>query len=224
MKALAGIVLLAPAIASADTARPEELFLGEAAWLQEASELQVTAMPSWRRDRWEVGAGVEYGITPRVQLALEGSWIDGAQMDTLREVELGALLAPVLTESAMVAVGASGTAEVATMGTEWAIEPVVSAALFSRHVGANLAVSAEIGDELEPAIALGVFARTARVAPLLEAAYADDEVSGRGGVAFQIGDFQLAAAVGLGSERGVSAHAALTWEIELAGDDDHEAP
>jgi hypothetical protein len=219
MKTFAAIALLVPAIASADT-RPEELFLGEAAWLQEASELQVTAMPSWRRDRWELGAGVEYGITPRVQLALEGSWIDGAQMDALREGGLGALFAPFVGERAMLAVGASGSAEITGMKTEWSVEPVVSAAVFSRYIGANLAMSAEIGDDVEPAFALGVFARTSRVAPLLEAAYAGEEISGRGGLAFQIGDFQIAAAVGLGSERGVSAHAALTWAVELADDDD----
>ena len=40
----------------------------------------------------------------------------------------------------------------------------------------------------------------------------------------QLGSAQLAAAFGYGADMGASVHAALTWEINLLGDDDDEAP
>lgn len=210
-------LLLVPTPAIADGAHPEELFLGDAAWLQEQAELQVTAMPSWQRDRWELGGIVEYGITRRFQLAAEGSWTDGPQMDVLREAEIGALFAPYLSERVVVAVGASAS-------TERTIEPMVSAAVLVGDLGANLAVSTEIGDEAGPSIALGVFARIGRILPILEGSFDNEQVTARAGCAVQVGDFQLAAAVGIGPEQGVSAHAALTWAIELADGDDDKAP
>lgn len=221
---IAAVAILVPTVASAENIRPEELFLGEAAWLQERAEIQMTAMPSWQRDRWEVGAGVEYGVTPRFQLAIEGAWTDGDQMDTLRELAVGALFAPMRTEWMMLAVGAGAGPQFVGTDVDWVVEPVASVALFSHHVGVNVAAACEIGDEVEPTLALGVFARTNALAPLVEIALRDEKVDMRGGTAIQIGDVQLAAAVGFDSQRTVSVHASLTWELELAGDDGDDTP
>lgn len=217
--ALAIAVVLCPAVAAAEAAHPEELFLGEAAWLQERAELQIGAAPSIDHERWQVGATVEYGLTERFQLSLEGAWTDGAQMDVLRDVELGALFAPVHTHRFTLAVGASARAEVASE-VEWSAEPMVCAALFGRNIGANLAVSTELGAEIEPTVALGLFARTGSVMPILEGAIGEGEIGGRAGLAVQLGNFEIAAAIGIGTEGGVSGHAALSWEIELVDDDD----
>ena len=226
MRTLICIAMLTPITAYADEeAHPQELFLGDHSWLQEKAELQVTALPTWARERWDMGVAVEYGITRRLQLSLEGDWMDGSNMDVLKEVELGARFGVFHSAHWAVAIGGNATAEIADE-TELGFEPGASLSFSVESIGANLAVSGPIASELEPAVSLAVFGRLGKVIPLVEAGYMDEEMCVRAGVAVQLGTAQLAAAFGYGEEMGASVHAALTWEINLLGDDDDddEAP
>jgi hypothetical protein len=224
MRTLICIALLAPMTAYADhDAHPEELFLGDHSWLQDKAELQVTALPAWAKERWDMGVAAEYGITRRVQLSLEGDWMDGSNMDVLREVELGARFGVFHNEHWAAAIGGNAIAEIGDE-TELGFEPGASLSFSVASIGANLAVSTEIASEIEPAVSLAVFARVGPVIPLVEVGYLHEEVVGRGGFAVQLGSAQLAAAFGYGADMGASVHAALTWEINLLGDDDDEAP
>jgi hypothetical protein len=210
-----------------DHARPEELFLGDHAWLQERAELQLSAAPSWQRDHWDVGASAEIGLTSRLQLSLEGSWTDGPRMDVLRELELGAKFAALRTEHWALAVGGAVTAELSG-STELGFEPGASLSVGTRSIGANLSVSSAIAADLDPAVAIAMFARVGPVIPLVEAGHFDGDLVARAGLAVQLGRAQLATALGYSADLGASIHAALSWELALAGDDDddddHEAP
>lgn len=199
---LALCMLLAPAIAHAEIAHPEELMLGELASLQDAAELQLTARPTRTRDHWESGLVVEYGITRRLQLSLEGS------LDQ-RELELQALVGAIQREHIELAVGSS-------VSLEGEVEPIASLLVGNRRGGVNLAVTGS--SELEAGATFAVFARLKRVTPMLEVGYRD-ELACRGGFALKLGSVELSSAIGYGSMTGPSAHAALTWEIELAEDD-----
>jgi hypothetical protein len=225
MRILISIALLAPITVYADEgAHPEELFLGDHSWLQDKAELQVTALPAWAKERWGVGVAIEYGITRRVQLSLEGDWLDGPNMDVLKEVELGARFGTFRNERWAFAIGGNATAEIAD-DTELGFGPGASLSFSMESIGANLAVSGAVASDIEPAVSLAVFARVGPVIPLVEAGYMDGEMVGRCGLAVQLGSAQLAAAFGYGADMGASMHAALTWEIHLLGDDDDdEAP
>jgi hypothetical protein len=220
-----GLAMLPAATAFADErARPEELFLGDHGWLQERAELQVSAAPSMHRDNlWDVGAAVEYGLTSRVQLSLEGTWTDGPHMDSLREIEIGAKLAALRNERWALAVGGAMTAEM-TDSTELGFEPCASLSFGMGAVGANLAVSSAVTD-FDPAVAVAVYARIGRVIPIVEAGRIDSELTTRAGLAVQLGSAQLAAAMGYSADLGTSVHAVLSWEMSFAGgddDDDHD--
>jgi hypothetical protein len=222
MRILIGIALLTPMAAYAgDEAHPEELFLGDHSWLQDKAELQVTALPAWAKERWDMGVAVEYGITRRVQLSLEGDWSDGPNMDVLREVELGAQFGLLRNEHWAFAIGGNVTAEM-TDETELGFEPAASLSFSLGSIGANLAASGAVASDIEPCVSLAVFARVGPVIPLVEAGYMDGEMVGRGGLAVQLGSAQLAAAFGYGADMGASVHAALTWEMNFLGDDDDE--
>jgi hypothetical protein len=223
VRRLVVLAALAPATAFAEEgARPEELFLGEPAWLQERAELQLTAMPAWQRDHWDVGAAVEYGLTSRVQLSVEGTWTDGPNMDVLREVEVGARFAALRSERWALALGGNATASIASGTTELGLEPQVSLSFATRTVGANLSGSGAIAGDFQPAVAAAVFARLGRLIPLAEVALRDGDVLVRGGFALRLGSAELAAAVGFSEDLGASVHAALTWELALGDDDDDE--
>jgi hypothetical protein len=226
MRMLISIALLAPITAYADEdAHPEELFLGDHSWLQDKAELQVTVLPAWAKELWDVGAAIEYGIARRVELSLEGTWSDGPNMDVIREVELGARFAAFRNEHWAFAIGGNATAEIADE-TEFGFEPGASLSFSMESIGANLAVSGAVASDIEPCVSLAVFARVGPVLPLVEAGYMHGEMVGRGGLAVQLGSAQLGAAFGYGADMGASVHAALSWEINLLGDDDDddEAP
>jgi hypothetical protein len=224
MRILIGIAFLTPMTAYADEeAHPEELFLGDHSWLQDRAELQVTALPGWAKERWDMGVAFEYGITERLQLSLEGDWSDGPNMDVLREVELGARFGAFRSEHWAFAIGGDATAEIADE-TELGFEPAASLSFSMASIGANLAASGSVASDIEPCVSLAVFARVGPVIPLAEAGYMHDEMVGRLGLAVQLGSAQLAAAFGYGADMGASVHAALTWEMNLLGDDDDEAP
>jgi hypothetical protein len=218
-----GLAMLPAATAFADErARPEELFLGDHGWLQERAELQLSAAPSMQRDDvWSVGAAVEYGLTSRVQLSLEGTWTDGPRMDTLREIEIGAKFAALRNERWAIAVGGAMTAEMSD-STELGFEPCASLSFGMGSVGANLAVSSAVAD-FDPAVAIAMYARVGPVIPLVEAGRIDGDFVTRAGLAVQLGSAQLAAAVGYSPDLGTSVHAVLSWELALGkDDDDHE--
>lgn len=222
MKVLISIAVLVPVTAYAEEeAHPQELFLGEHSWLQEKAELQATALPAWAEERWDMGLAVEYGITKRVQLALEGTWSDGPNMDVLREVELGARFGVFHNAHWAFAIGGNATAEIGDE-TELGFEPGASLSFSMGSIGANLAVSGAAASDIEPAVSLAVFGRVGPVIPLVEAGYMDEEMVGRVGLAVQLGTAQLAAAFGYGEEMGASVHAALTWETNLLGGDDDD--
>jgi hypothetical protein len=218
---LIGLAVLAPMTAYAeDEAPPQELFLGEHAWLQSSAELQLSLLPAYARERWDIGAAVEYGLTSRVQLSLEGTWSDGPNMDSLREVEIGARFGAWRSERWAVAVGASATAAMTTdVETEYSIDPQASLSFTQGAIGANLAASGTIASDIEPCVAVALFARFGSVIPIIEGGYMEGELMGRGGLAVQLGSAELGAAVGYSEAFGASVHATLTWEIEL-GDDD----
>ena len=221
MKLLIGLAVLAPMTAYADEgAQPQELFLGEHAWLQSRAELQLTLLPAYAKERWDMGAAVEYGLTSRVQLSLEGTWSDGPNMDTLRAVELGARFGALRSERWALAVGASASAAMTDAATEYSVEPQVSLSFTTGSIGANLAASGALASDVDPAVAVALFARFGSVIPIVEAGYMDGELMGRGGLAVQLGSAELGAAFGYSAELGASVHATLTWEIELADNDD----
>lgn len=223
MRLLIGLAVLAPMTAFADeSAPPQELFLGDHAWLQSPAELQLTLLPAWAKERWDMGAAVEYGLTSRVQLSLEGTWSDGQNMDALRELELGARFAALRSERWALAVGANAIAAMAAAETDYSVEPQVSLSFTTGSVGANLAASGALASDVDPGVAVALFARFGPVIPIVEAGYMDGELMGRGGLAVQLGSAELGAAVGYSAELGASVHASLTWEIELAGDGDGE--
>jgi hypothetical protein len=224
MKLLIGAALLAPNVARADEqARPQEVFLGELAWLQQRAELQLTATPAWQREHWDMAASVEYGVTSRLQLQLEGTWTDGPQMDVLQELELGAHVAALRSNRWAFAIGASATAQRGRSHTELGLEPLASLSFASRRVGANLSLSGTVADDIEPAIAVALFARAGAVIPVVEAGVMEGTAMARAGVAVQLGPAQLAAALGYGADLGPSLHAALTWEVELSDGEQGEA-
>src|SRR5262245_12525611 len=143
----AAIALLAmSSTASAEMAHPEELVLGELGALEEAAELQVTAMPARTRSGWETRGGIEYGITNRLQIAVEGAWLENAES----EIEFGAMVAPIRRDHVALALGGSVSAE-------GELEPCVAAIVGGRRFGANLAVTAPDLEEIEASFA--VFAR-----------------------------------------------------------------
>jgi len=221
VRILLGLAVLAPMTAYAgEGAQPEELFLGEHAWLQDAAELQLSLRPTWAKEQWDMGAAVEYGITSRVQVSLEGTWFDGPNMDAFREFELGARFAALRSEGWALAVGANATARMADSETELGVEPQVSLSYARGSVGANLAASGALASDVDPAVAVALFARFGPVIPLVEAGYMEGELMGRGGLAVQLGATELAAAVGYSAELGASVHATLTWEIEFGNDKD----
>jgi hypothetical protein len=225
MKALIVLVAIAPLTAFADDEpRPQELFLGDTAWLQDRAELQLTAKPAWRRERWAMAAAIEYGLTSRAQLSLEGTWTDGPHMDVVRELELGAQFAVLRSERWALALGGNATADITGSDVELGIAPRASVSFGTRTIGANLSAAVSLSDGIEPALAVAVFARIGRVIPIAEIAVEDSAAVVRGGLAVQLGSTQLAGALGYSADLGASLHAALTWEIDLAGgDDDDEA-
>src|SRR5262245_16654813 len=152
------------------------MFLGEHAWLQDQAELQLTARPGWHRDHWEMGAAAEYGLTSRVQLSLEGTWMDGPHMDVFRELELGARFAALRSERWALAIGGSAAAELTGSDMQMDFVPLVSLSFAGGPVGANLAVSSALADGIEPAIAVALFARVGSLIPLVEAGVRDGEV------------------------------------------------
>ncbi|HEY0987362.1 MAG TPA: hypothetical protein VGD80_09940 [Kofleriaceae bacterium] len=224
MRWLIGLAVLAPMTAYAEEeAHPQELFLGEHAWLQSPAELQLSLLPAYAKDRWDMGAAAEYGLTSRVQLSLEGTWSDGPNMDALREVEIGARFGAWRSERWAVAVGASATAAMPTAAeTEYSVEPQASLSFSQGAIGANLAASGTIASDVEPCVSVALFARFGSVIPIIEAGYMEGELMGRGGLAVRLGSAELGAAVGYGEELGASVHATLTWEIGFGDDDDGE--
>jgi hypothetical protein len=226
VRLLIGLAVLAPMTAYAgDGAVPEELLLGEHAWLQDRAELQLTAKPTWQRERWDMGGAVEYGLTSRVQLSLEGTWTDGPRMDVLRELEIGAQFAALRSGRWALAIGGNATAKITDANVDLGVEPQASLSFATRSVGANLSVSGALASDIEPAIAIALFARVGPVIPLVEAGIRDGDVVALGGLAVQLGSAQLAAALGYSADLGASVHAALTWEFAFADDDDQqEAP
>jgi hypothetical protein len=211
----------ASAFAEEERARPEELFLGDHGWLQERAELQLSVAPAMQRDNlWYLGAAVEYGLTSRVQLSLEGGLTDGPNMDALREVEVGAKLAALRNERWALAVGGAMTAEMSD-STELGFEPCASLSFGMGAVGANLAVSSSVTD-FDPAVAVALYGRVGRFIPLVEAGRIEGDFQTRAGLAVQLGSAQLAAAMGYSGDLGASVHAVLSWEVSFAGGDDHD--
>jgi hypothetical protein len=180
-------------------------------------------MPAWQRKHWDIAASVEYGLSSRLQLQLEGRWTDGPHMDVLRELELGARFAALRGNRWALALGGSATAELDGSDVELGIEPVASLSFATRSVGANLAVSGVIADDIKPAIAVALFARVGSLFPVLEAGLTGGTLMARGGLAMQVGSAQVAAALGYGADLGPSLHAAVTWEIDIADAEDDEA-
>ena len=220
-----GLIMMLPAATAfadeEERARPEELFLGDHGWLQEYAELQLSVAPAMHRDNlWYVGAAVEYGLTSRVQLSLEGGLTDGPNMDALREIEIGAKFAALRNEHWALAVGGAMTAEMADE-TELGFEPCASLSFGTGAVGANLAVSSSVTD-FDPAVAVALYGRVGRFIPLVEAGRIEGDFQTRAGLAVQLGSAQLAAAMGYSGDLGASVHAILSWEMSFAGGDDDE--
>jgi hypothetical protein len=219
--AFAAALLPAATAFAEEHARPEELFLADHGWLQERAELQLSMAPTMQRDNvWYVGAAVEYGLTSRVQLSLEGGWTDGPHMDALREVEIGAKFAALRNERWALAIGGAMTAEMSD-STELGFEPCASLSFGMGSVGANLAVSSAVTD-FDPAVAVALYARFGRLIPIVEGGRIEGDFQTRAGLAVQLGSAQVAAAMGYSGDLGASVHAVLSWEVSFAGGDDHD--
>ncbi|WP_437274900.1 hypothetical protein WME90_27020 [Sorangium sp. So ce375] len=238
--------------AADEPAKPpvEELFLGEAAFPQEALELQITSAPTWEHDGRRVGFSVplllELGITDRLQLGgelpLELARGDSGVVAGLGAVEVEALYNVVNDRWLGLVVSAGLGAELPAGSRElgapgYALEPFVSLdkAIGGVHVG--ISASAEIRlpaarrdeTELSPGAALGVILPLGDVVPTVElAAELEDTLSlllAPGVLWHPASGLELGAALEIGLA-GETPDAGLmllvTTEIELAGDgDDH---
>jgi hypothetical protein len=190
------------------TIHPEELYLGELASLQDTAELQVTVQPSRGRDSWAGKTAIEYGITRRLQVSLEGSWLEGTE----RELEFGALVAPIRADHIAVVAGGE-------VGIEGEITPLVAVLVGGRRWGSNLTLAASMESEIEPSAGLAVFGRLSRFTPMAEIEIGEQRAY-RAGVAAQFGEFEISCAGGYEAMAGPSVHVSLTWEVGLAGEDD----